>query len=110
MPKRRKSSPFLETVRRTIRVRHYSMGTEKAYLYWIEFFIRFHRMRHPSELGDDDVAQFLSFLANERKVAESTQNQALNALVFLYGKVLKEPLGELQGVGRAKRPGTCQRR
>ena len=104
LPDTRKSSPFLESVRRAVRVRHYSVSTEKAYLYWVEFFIRYHRMRHPSELDDEDVAQFLSFLANERQVAASTQNQALNALVFLYGKVLGQPLGELQGVVRAKRP------
>jgi integron integrase len=97
-------SPLLEQVRRAIRVRHYSLRTEDAYLQWIKRFILFHHKRHPQTLGEVEVAQFLSFLANEQQVAAATQNQALNALVFLYKVVLERPLGEIAGVVRAKKP------
>ncbi len=93
-----------EQVRRVIRTRRYSRQTEKSYWYWIRYFIRFHRMRHPLEMGEAEVAEFLSFLATERHVAVSTQSQALNALVFLYRAVLERPLGEIQGIRPAKRP------
>lgn len=99
----RKSS-FLESVRQAIRVRHYSLRTEQAYLYWIIRYIRFHKLRHPRELREKEVGEFLTWLATTRKVAASTQNQALNALVFVYKMVLEEPLGEVQGVVRAKKP------
>ncbi len=95
------ASPFLEQVRRAIRVRHYSIRTEEAYLSWILRFIRFHGMRHPAALGEQEVADFLSDLARDRNVAPATQNQALNALVFLFRVVLEQPLGELTGITRA---------
>ena len=98
------SSPFLRSVRDAIRVRHYSVRTEDAYLQWIKRFILFHGKRHPSELGEREVAAFLTHLAVEGQVAGSTQNQALNALVFLYRHVVKRPLGEFTGIVRAKRP------
>ena len=97
-------SPFLESVRRIIRTLHYSIRTEQAYIYWIKHFILFHGKRHPEEMTVVEVGEFLSYLANERYVTASTQNQALNALNFLYTRVLDCPLGELQGVARAKRP------
>ncbi len=97
-------SPFLESVRRTIRTLHYSVRTEQSYIYWIRQYILFHDKRHPIDMSVVEVGQFLSYLANERRVAASTQNQALNALNFLYKKVLDQPLGELQGVTRARRP------
>jgi integron integrase len=100
----RRRSPFLENVRRAIRVRHYSVRTEHSYVQWVVRFIQFHGKRHPEELGGADVAAFLSHLASERNVAASTQNQALNALSFLYREVLGRPLGELHGIVRAKRP------
>ena len=96
-------SPFLDQVRRAIRVRHYSIRTEQSYLHWIERFILFYDKRHPATLGRAEVAQFLSFLANEGQVA-TTQNLALNALVFLYKVVLERPLAEIAGVVRAKKP------
>ena len=96
-------SPFLNSVRRSIRTLHYSIRTEQAYLSWIRQFILFHNKQHPSEMGVIEVGEFLSYLANERHVSASTQNQALNALNFLYTKVLDRSLGELQGVVRAKR-------
>ena len=68
------------------------MATINAYLYWIKFFIRYHRLRHPAELGEPEVQQFLTHLASERHVAAKTQAQALNALVFLYKSILRHPL------------------
>jgi len=97
-------SPFLESVRRKFRVLHYSIRTEKSYLYWIKYYIRFHAMRHPNELGARDIESFLSFLANERQVSASTQNVALAALLFLYTKVLEIDLPYLEDVTRASRP------
>jgi integron integrase len=96
------SSPFLERVRAAIRVRHYSIRTEQAYLYWVRRFIVFHGRRHPEVMGETDVAAFLSHLAMARNVAPATQNQALNAILFLYSAVLERPLGELGGIARAK--------
>jgi len=93
-----------DRVREAIRVRHYSYRTEMSYWYWIRYFIRFHGLRHPRDMGEAEVAAFLTWLATERNVASATQNQALNAIVFLYGKVLERPLGQLGGVTRAKRP------
>lgn len=97
-------SPFLERVRAAIRVRHYSIRTEESYLFWVQRFILFHGKRHLGELGAVEVGQFLTHLAVDRKVAASTQNQALNALVFLYKNVLERPLGEVADVVRARRP------
>ncbi len=93
-----------EQVRRVIRTRRYSRRTEKSYWYWIRYFIRFHGLRHPAEMGEAEVRQFLTWLATERRIAAATQNQALNALVFLYAKVLETPLGEIGDIVRAKRP------
>ncbi|HHM04637.1 MAG TPA: integron integrase [Gammaproteobacteria bacterium] len=99
----RRPSPFLSQVRAAIRVRHYSIRTEEAYVTWIKRFIFFHDKRHPRELGDGEVEAFLTFLAVDRNVSPSTQNQALNALNFLYKEVLKSPLGKIHSV-RAKKP------
>lgn len=90
--------------RSVIRLHHYSIRTEKSYWYWIRYFIRFHGLRHPLELGSSDVNAFLSWLATDRKVAAATQNLALNAIVFLYARVLEQPLGEIGDVVRVKRP------
>lgn len=93
-----------EQFRRVIRTRRYSHRTEKSYWYWIRYFIRFHDLRHPASMGEREIRAFLTWLAVERNVAAATQNQALNALVFLYGKVLDRPLGDIGSVVRAKRP------
>jgi hypothetical protein len=92
-----------EQVRVVMRLHHYSIRTEKSYWYWIRYFIRFHQLRHPLEMGAVEVNAFLSWLAVERKVAAATQNLALNALVFLYARVLQQPLGQVGEVVRAKR-------
>ena len=93
-----------EQVRRVIRTRRYSRRTEKTYWYWIRYFIRFHNLQHPLEMGEQEVREFLTWLAVKRNVAASTQNQALNALVFLYARVLNKPLGDIGQAVRAKRP------
>jgi integron integrase len=95
---------LIDRVRDAIRSRHYSRRTEKTYWYWIRWFIRFHGMRHPAEMGGAEVQSFLSWLATERDVAAATQNQALSALLFLYQKVLGQELPWLDGISRAKRP------
>ena len=87
-----KRSKFLDHVREVIRTNHFSYSTEKTYVSWIYRFITFHDKRHPNEMGGKEIADFLTNLAVERKDSASTQNQALNALVFLYKKVLKIPL------------------
>ncbi len=93
---------LMDQVKTAIRVRHYSRKTEKAYCYWIRFFIRFHHLRHPAEMSEPEVSAFLSFLAVNRKVSASTQNQAFNALVFLYKQVFEKPFENINGVVRAK--------
>ena len=98
------SSSFLKKVSAAIRVRHYSIRTEQAYIGWIRRFIIFHGKRHPTKMGAAEVGEFLTHLAVIGNVAASTQNQALNALVFMYKAVLDKPLGDLQGVIRAKKP------
>lgn len=97
-------SPFLNRVREVIRTRHYSIRTEQSYTQWVRRFILFHGKRHPKELGEHEVVAFLTHLAVKRQVSPSTQNQALNALVFLYRHVLDQPLGDILGAVRAKRP------
>ena len=95
---------LLDQVRERIRVKHYSLRTEDAYLHWIRRFIHFHGVKHPREMGGAEVEAFLSHLATEGRVAASTQNQALSALLFLYREVLAVELPWLDGVVRAKRP------
>ncbi len=91
-------SLLLQAVRYKVRARRLSRRTERAYVGWIKRFVRYHRLRHPRELGEVEVAAFLNHLAAERRVAPSTQMQALCALLFLYEHVLERPLGRLQGL------------
>jgi integron integrase len=95
---------LLDRVREANRLRHGSRSTEKSYVGWIRRFILFHDKRHPAEMGASEVAQFLSSLAVEGRVAASTQNQALSALLFLYRHVLHQELPWLHDVVRARRP------
>ncbi len=90
-----KKSPFLQSVRDEIRLRGYSIRTEKSYIYWIKRYILFHNKCHPSDLGAKHVKQFLSWLATDKNMAANTQKVALNALVFMYHKMLKQELGDL---------------
>ena len=98
------TSPFLTEVQRLIRLRQLSYATEKSYLGWIRRFIIWSKKQHPSELGSAEVSAFLSYIATERHVSVSTQNQALNALVFLYKYVLKRDIGDITEIARASRP------
>jgi integron integrase len=91
-----------EVMREEMRLRRYARRTEEAYVGWARNFIRYHRGRHPREMGDAEVRGYLSYLANERNVAASTQRQALNALVFLYATILERPLGQLGEFAQAK--------
>jgi len=91
-------------VRAAIRLRHYSRSTEEACVQWIRRYVRFSGMRHPRELGAPEIERFLTHLAVEGRVAASTQNQALNALVFLYREVLRLDAPVLGEIVRARRP------
>jgi integron integrase len=95
---------LLDAVREAIRIRRYSLRTERAYVHWIRRFILFHDRRHPAGMGAAEVAAFLSHLATEGQVAAATQNQALAALLFLYKAVLSVDLPWLDDVVRARRP------
>ncbi len=86
----------MDRVREVIRTNQFSYSTEKTYVSWIYRYIVFHQKRHPAGMGGKEVAEFLSYLAVQRKVSASTQNQALNALVFLYRKVLKISLDHFE--------------
>jgi site-specific recombinase XerD len=103
-PTRPPGSRLLARLREAIRVRHYSLRTERAYSDWVRRYIRYHGMRHPSQMGEAQVTAFLSSLANERHVSASTQNQALAAILFLYREVLRQEIPWLEGVVRARRP------
>ncbi|OLD65040.1 MAG: integrase [Acidobacteria bacterium 13_1_40CM_2_68_5] len=95
---------LLDRVRQEIRRRHFSPRTEEAYVAWIRRFILHHAKRHPADMGEREVGDFLSGLATKGHVSPSTQNQALAALLFLYKEVLRRDLPWLEGVVRAKRP------
>ena len=95
---------LLDQVRTLCRLKHYSIRTEQTYADWIKRFILFHHKRHPKDMGAPEVRLFLEDLAVRRRVAASTQNQALNALVFLYHQVLDQDLGSIGEFARAKRP------
>jgi integrase len=94
---------LLDQLRHQILRLHYSIRTEDAYVYWVRWFIRFNGLRHPREMGAPEVEAFLTYLAVERKVSASTQNQALSAILFLYREVLKIELPWLDNVVKAKR-------
>jgi integrase len=95
-----KSVRLLDQVRERLRYRHYSLCTEKNYVYWIRWYIRWHGLRYPKDMGKKEVEAFLSMLANVRHVSPSTHRQALSALLFLYKEVLDLELPWLQEIGR----------
>jgi integron integrase len=99
-----KAPKLLDRVRWHLRVKHYSLRTEQAYVDWIRRFILFHGKRHPDDMGEPEIASFLSHLAIERNVAAATQNQALSALLFLFQQVLDRKLDFIAGVERVRRP------
>ena len=96
--------PLIEKLRSAIRVKHYSRRTEDAYLGWVRRFIAFHELQPPQKLGSTHIETYLTYLATEKAVASSTQNQALNALAFLYANVLKIDLGDFTDFVRARVP------
>ncbi len=95
---------LLDLVRARIRTKHYSRRTEESYVNWIVKFILFHNKKHPREMGEKEISEFLSHLAAARNVAASTQNQAMCAIVFLYKQILERDVGEFKGLEWAKRP------
>jgi integron integrase len=86
---------FIKQVAETIRARNLAITTERTYLRWIRMFIRFHKYRHPADMGGPEVDRFLSWLAAHRRVSPKTQAIALNAIVFLYRHHIKRDLGQL---------------
>lgn len=98
------ASAFIESVRLHMRARHYAKRTEQTYIYWILYYIRFHQRRHPDELGEADIVRFLEFLAIKREVTPSTQKTALNALMYLYKKVLGRVDMVIPDFSRAQKP------
>ncbi len=99
-----KQPKLLDQVREKILTLHYSRRTEQAYVFWIRRFILFHNKRHPKEMAGPEISQFLSHLAVQEKVAASTQNQALCALVFLYKQILNIDVGEFPEIHWSKMP------
>jgi integron integrase len=95
---------LIEQARRLIRTKHYSLRTEKSYLPWINRYAQYHNNRNPKEMGTQEIEAFLSHLAVDLRVSASTQNQAFNALLFLYRHVLKVPLADSINAVRAKKP------
>ena len=95
---------LLDRLGHALRVRHYSPRTEHAYRYWVRRFVLFHGKRHPDQLGAPEIEEFLNHLAVAEQVAASTQNQALNAIVFLYRRVLLRDTPQLEGLIRARKP------
>ena len=95
---------LLDQVRNKIRLKHYSIRTEQAYVRWIKRFILFHNEKHPSNMGKPEIEAFLSYLAVKRRVSSSTQNQAFNAILFLYRDVLTRNLDDSINAIRAKKP------
>lgn len=102
-PFKPKPGKLMDQVREVLRYHHYSIRTEEAYVRWILQFIRFHNKKHPKILGKEEIESFLSYLATERHVAAATQNQAMNAILFLYKRVLDMPVDEKIEALRSKK-------
>jgi hypothetical protein len=94
---------LLEQVRARLKTRHYSKRTEAAYCDWVRRFVLFHERRHPSTMGEPEIAEFLNDLAIVKNVSASTQNQALHALLFLYRHVFGRTIGLVADITPAKR-------
>ncbi len=89
-----KGKKLLDVVRDKIRFKHYSFSTEKTYIHWIKHYIFFHNKKHPIEMGKDEIESFLTFLATQKRVSPTTQNQAFSAILFLYKEVLGVDMSE----------------
>ena len=99
-----KSDRLIDQLREVLRYHHYAIRTERAYVSWVLRFIRFHGKKHPKEMGKEEIEAFLSHLAINRNVAIATQNQAFNAIVFLYEEVLRMPIMEQLAAVRSRKP------
>jgi integron integrase len=106
MENRPQEKKLLEQVRDAIRIKHYSLRTEKTYVEWIRRFILFHNKRHPKDMGTDEIQAFIAYLATQRTVSASTQNQALSAVMFLYRHVLKKDVDLPSDLFRAQKSKT----
>ena len=93
---------LLQQVRHAVRTRGYSVRTEKTYVYWVRRFVLFHSRRHPVTMGDAEIREFITHLAVDRGIAAATQNQALAAVLFLYNRVLRKPVGFVEGIVHCK--------
>lgn len=93
---------LLQQVRRAVRTRGYSIRTEKTYVDWVRRFVLFHSRRHPTTMGDAEIREFLTHLAVDRQIAPATQNQALAAVLFLFNRVLRKPVGFVEGIVHSK--------
>ncbi len=105
-PETTQSKKLMEQVSDALRTKHYSYRTEQTYMDWIKRYILFHNKRHPKDMGEEEIRQFIVHLATERKVAASTQNQATSAILFLYRTVLKQDITlppDLSNTARPKR-------
>ncbi|MDX2425087.1 MAG: integron integrase [Cycloclasticus sp.] len=101
---RPQSKRLMDQVREVLRYYHYAKRTEEVYVKWILSFIRFHGKKHPQELGKEHIESFLSDMAMNKNYAASTQNLAMNAIVFLYKKVLQLPIADNISAARSKKP------
>ncbi len=97
-----RATRLLDQVRERIRYKHYSLRTEQAYVQWVCMFVKWHGLRHPRDIGQQEVEGYFAMLANERRVAAATHNQALSALLFLYREVLDMELPWFDGVQRLR--------
>ena len=95
---------LLDQARDLIRLKHYNVRTEQAYVDWMKRLIRFHHKRHPHDMGEPEIQAFLTHLVVQQNVAASTQQQALSALLFLYREVLRQELPWMDDIARAKKP------
>jgi hypothetical protein len=104
MPVKPEPKKLLDQVSDALRTRHYSYRTEQTYIDWIKRYILFHNKRHPNEMGENEIRAFITHLAVKRKVAISTQNQALSAILFLYRVVLQKEITLPPSLINASRP------
>lgn len=103
-PNEHKPRGLFHAMRQKMRLAHMSLFTEKSYIHWAKRFAAFHKGKHPRDMGAAEITQFLSYLASEKKVSAPTQNQALNAIVYLYREVLEKSPGTFEGMVWARRP------
>ena len=107
-----RATRLLDQVRERIRYKHYSLRTEQTYVQWVKLFVKWHGLRYPGDMGQPEIEAYLSMLANQRRVAACTHNQALSALLFLYREVLHIDLPWLDDIQRPRTPkgdGNCKR-